>query len=359
MMQNGLEGPRRGHLFRVLVLCVAALCAFVAVSGIWFTVSILPPRAHGTVSIDVQKGDTITQVITMLADKGLIKNEFAFRIYTRLFVPAPQIKAGHYILEKGTSVRNLLDELQSGKSSWESVVVTIPEGFTVKQIASRLQDAGVCTAKSFLSDEQHGTFDESFLKDIKQNKNIKYRLEGYLFPDTYDFTLHEDPREVIDDMLRNFARHIDTNAMNEMKSRGMTLWQTITEASLIEKEAKVAPERKIIASVINNRLAAKPPMKLQIDATIEYILGHQNIVTDADLRVKDPYNTYLYTGLPPGPIANPGMASIEAVLHPAKTNYFYYVVKNNGSGEHYFAHTYAEQLKNEAQSQKNLAAASH
>ncbi|MCL6625664.1 MAG: endolytic transglycosylase MltG [Alicyclobacillus shizuokensis] len=134
--------------------------------------------------------------------------------------------------------------------------------------------------------------------------------------------------------------------------------QVVTEASLIEKEAKVDAERPLIASVINNRLHHRPPMKLQIDATIEYILGHRDVVTVEDTHVDNPYNTYLHPGLPPGPIASPGLASIRAVLHPAHTDYLYYVAKNDGSGEHYFAATYAQQLRNEARSQHNLHAQS-
>ena len=128
---------------------------------------------------------------------------------------------------------------------------------------------------------------------------------------------------------------------------------------MVEKEAKVAFERPIIASVINNRLQHQPPMKLQIDATVLYVIGHRNIVTDADLKAQSPYNTYLNYGLPPGPIANPGMASIMAVIHPAKTKYLYYVVKNDGTGEDYFATTYAQQRHNIALSQANLKKYSH
>jgi UPF0755 protein len=359
MIPDGLFGPKRGKMFRILVRSIAVFCAFILVIGAWFLILVQPPKIHGTAAFDVQKGDTLQQVAAILQSKGIIKSAFAFRIYSHFVTQDLQVKAGHYILAKGTSLSEILSELHKGQSSWNTVMVTIPEGFTVKQIAMRLQSDGVCSEQSFLKEEQQGSFDEPFLKDIKPNSKVKYRLEGYLFPDTYDFTAGESPREVIDDMLRNFARHVSPDMTQEMSKKGLSLPQVITEASLIEKEARVDSERKVIASVINNRLSAKPPMKLQIDATIEYILGHQNVVTDTDLRVNDPYNTYLHQGLPPGPIANPGFASIDAVVHPAKTNYFYYVVKNNGSGEHYFAHTYAEQLKNEVQSQKNLAAASH
>jgi UPF0755 protein len=359
MRPDGLFGPKRKSVLRILVRWIAVLCVVALVAGIWLFINIQPVRAKGTAVLDIQKGDTLGQVATMLQSKGIIKNALVFRAYSHFATPALSVKAGHYILAKGTSFGELLHELHMGQSSWDTVMVTIPEGFTVKQIAMRLQAEGVCSEQSFLEAEQHGSFDEPFLKNIGQSPQVKYRLEGYLFPDTYDFTKNESAHEVIDDMLRNFLRHVDANLVHEMNNKGITLQQTITEASLIEKEARVNSERKLIASVINNRLTAKPSMKLQIDATIEYILGHQNVVTDADLHVNDPYNTYLYPGLPPGPIANPGLASIDAVLQPAKTNYYYYVVKNNGSGEHYFAHTYAQQLKNETMSQKNLTQASH
>ncbi len=361
MKQNNQRGTNRliRIVLRMAVICTIGLFLLVVVAGIWFVRETMPEQVSGkTVTLDVHQGDTLKQVAAMLQAEGLIRNAFVFRVYSH-FASDSGIKAGQYSFRTGMSLHGIVIELTAGQSSANNVIVTIPEGFTVVQIAQRLQQAGVCDELAFLDEEQHGLFHESFLRDIPHYTLVKYRYEGYLFPDTYDFLKNEGPHEVIDAMLRNFARNVNGSVIHDMSMRHMTLPQVITEASLIEKEAKVGFERPVIASVIDNRLAAKPPMKLQIDATVEYILGHQNIVTDADLRSENPYNTYRYLGLPPGPIANPGLASIVATLHPAKTNFYYYVVKNNGSGEHYFSQTYAQQLKNEAISQKALLSSKH
>jgi UPF0755 protein len=297
------------------------------------------------------------QIATAMENRQLIRSAFAFELYARFSGHTGNLLAGHYALARGMSVSEILSILEGGKTEVDVIKVTIPEGFTVIQIAERLSEYGVCSQSEFLSEVQTGSFSEPFLALIHENKNVKYRLEGYLFPDTYNFDKQEAAHDIINEMLLDFQSRVGGSVLKTATKEGKSLTEVITEASLIEKEARVDKERPIIASVINNRLAAKPSMRLQLDATIEYILGHQNIVTDADLRVNNPYNTYLYPGLPPGPIANPGLLSIEAVLHPSLTDYYYYVVKNNGSGEHYFATTFAMQLHNEQLSQHNLALA--
>jgi UPF0755 protein len=285
----------------------------------------------------------------------MIRSETAFLLYYRLHRAQLPILAGTYALSPSMSVQQIMQKISSGEVVQTAIAVTIPEGFDLEDIAAKLQQAGICHAQAFISATQQDTFKQPFLKQLVGRKQVRYRLEGFLFPDTYDFTRGEKPAEVINEMLDDFAARVLTPAnVKAMKADGLTLNQAITEASLVENEAKVDSERPLIASVIDNRLKAH--MKLQIDATVDYAIGHHlTVVTDADiLDAKGPYNTYLFAGLPPGPIGNPGLKSIEAVLHPAKTQYLYYVAKGDGSGTDYFARTYAQQLHNEMLREENL-----
>jgi UPF0755 protein len=324
----------------------------------WVYGQLRPPAGtREAVDIQVQPGESVRAVASDLERAGLIRNAFVFRMYVKYKAPGLSFQAGHYRLVRGTPIDGLISALAHGDVVNTAITVTIPEGYTVVQIADKLAAEGICGKSQFLNEVQSGTFDVPFVRDLPKDKHVKYRLEGYLFPDTYEFERGESAHQVLQEFLDNFARHIEGDVTARMQARGLTLDQLLTEASLVEKEARVDKERPIIASVIQNRLQRH--MKLQIDATLEYILGHKDVLTEKDTQVDDPYNTYRIDGLPPGPIASPGMASIEAVLNPAKTGYLYYVVKNDGSGQHYFATTYQEQLHNEALSRQNLKAHSH
>jgi UPF0755 protein len=205
--------------------------------------------------------------------------------------------------------------------------------------------------KAFLAEIQNGTFEESFLKDIPKTEGMKHRLEGYLTPDTYEVFKDVTAHDVIDLMLKQTAAVFTPEWQAQMKKRGLTMHQTLTLASLVEREARVAKERPTIAGVIENRLKSNPPMKLQIDATIQYALGEsKEVLLYKDLEIESPYNTYKYEGLPPGPIATPGRDAIKAVLFPEQHQYLFYVTKNDGTGEHYFAKTFDEHNQNIAKS---------
>jgi len=360
------EGPlrqTRRRLKRWMLLVLAAFVAALVLLAAVVLQSIRPPNApKKTVEVNIRHGDTVREIAQVLQQHGLIRSAFAFRVYYYLeahhapFVSAEgrqvSLMAGAYQLQIGLSISQILQRLETGRIVSTTVSVTIPEGYTVKQIAARLAAQGICSAQAFLTAEQKDAFTEPFLSSLSEGPDVKHRLEGYLFPDTYDFSKGSTAHAVIDRMLQDFQNHVGGGVQQDITAEHRTLSNVITEASLIEKEAKVGSERPLIASVISNRLRIH--MALQIDATIEYVLGHQNIVTTADAKVQDPYNTYVNPGLPPGPIASPGMASIEAALHPQTTDYLYYVVKNDGTGESYFASTYAEQLHNEQLSQENL-----
>jgi UPF0755 protein len=343
---------RRGVRNAILLLLLAVI--LLAGGATYYTYrEFAPPQSTGRlVDVDIAKGESTSELGQELQRIGLIRNAWVFRMYVRFRDGGDRFLAGHYQVRQGTGIPELVSIFADGAVVSNAVSVTIPEGYTVVQIADKLAALNVCSKSAFLKEVQSGSFNAPFLSKLPHNPAIKYRLEGYLFPDTYQFVRGESAHTVVQEMLNDFAEHVNASVLQRLQKAGLTLPQAITEASLVEKEAKVNRERPIIASVIQNRLHKS--MKLQIDATLEYILGHKDVLSTKDTEVNDPYNTYRNPGLPPGPIANPGMASILAVIQPAHTSYLYYVVKNDGTGEHYFAETYPEQLHNEALSQKNL-----
>jgi UPF0755 protein len=347
---------RKWMMWVTIMVCVVLLC--IAGLGWWAYVQFQPPQATGTkIDFVVKPGESVRDISTDLRQEGLIRNEFLFREYVSYQHAGADFQVGHYELTRGMGIAEIVLQLSRGRVADETVTVTIPEGYTVNQIAQRMEDKNICTKADFLKAVNSDRFDEPFLKQLSANAQVKVRLEGYLFPDTYQFKPDEQAHKVVDAMLKDFSDRVNSQVMAQIQSTGKTLPQVITEASIVEKEAKVDSERPLIASVIVNRLKRKMP--LQMDCTLQYILGHQEIVTDKATQVSDPYNTYRIIGLPPGPIASPGMSSILATITPAHTDYLYYVVKNDGTGTDYFAKTYAEQLHNEALSQQNLKAHSH
>lgn len=346
---------------RPLLWSLLALVMLVLVSagiGGWFAYRAYQPPQASTMhssKVVVKSGESVAAIGATLQRAGLIRNAFIFRLYVRYKHEGSAIQAGTYAVAPGSRISTIVNQMTHGDVIVAAIPVTIPEGFTVQEIGDRLEAAGVCSKEAFLQQEQTGTFTEPFVAVLTNQTDVKYRLEGYLFPDTYAFHPNESPHDVVNTMLADFQKHIDAAHITEaLKQQGETLQNLITTASMVEREAKIQHDRPLIASVIDNRL--QQHMKLQIDATIQYILGHREIVTDKDLTVDDLYNTYLHYGLPPGPIGSPGMAAIAAALHPAKTNYLYYVAKYDGSGGSYFAATDAQHLKNIQKSDANLHA---
>jgi UPF0755 protein len=306
---------------------------------------------HGVVSpvgddktpimVSIPKGANAAAVGKILRDKGLVRFAWVFPLMADAAGDEKNIKAGVYKFSKALSVRKMLDEVVSGHVA--AVRVTIPEGFTARQIADRLAAEHLVKKQEFLILVQGGGREFSKMLPLGAQG-----MEGYLFPATYLVPINGAPREIAAQMLeafrdkvaKPFADDIDKlSADQSPQSRADALNRIVTVASLIEKEAKKPQDRKLISAVIWNRLRAG--MKLNIDATIEYALGeHRGRLYYRDLAVQSPYNTYEHAGLPPGPIANPGLPSIQAALHPAKVDYLYYVARRDGS--HVFSRTLAE-----------------
>ncbi|MCP4665580.1 MAG: endolytic transglycosylase MltG, partial [Deltaproteobacteria bacterium] len=277
----------------------------------------------------VPEGSSLKEVAIDLEEKTIISNKSLFLLWARFTGYSRIIKAGEYRLNSGMPPLKILGIL--GKGAVISHMVTIPEGFSSAQIAELLERKGLVEKGEFLlvAGDQ----------DLARRYNIAGAgLEGYLYPDTYRFDRGVTALSVLDVMVKRF-KEVTAPFGERAKQLGMAFEDIVTLASIVEKETGLAEERPVIASVFLNRL--KRGMRLESDPTVIYgILGFNGNLTRKDLSKPTPYNTYLIRGLPPGPIANPGRDAIKAVLFPAKTNYLYFVSKNDGS--HYFSRTLAE-----------------
>ncbi len=326
---------RRWVLWYSLVEAVVILCALVG--WFWFQRQLMPVGRGAARTVWIVRGADITAVARQLREMRLIRHADAFRWYARWRGDTERIKAGRYRLSPTMTVGQILDRITSGKQDTEGLVV-IPEGFTVRRIAERL------AARGILKDA------DAFLRIAGGGGRLDGRLalpfpvpetglEGYLFPSSYDFEPGMKAERVAQIMVNQFEEQFRKPFADEIKRRGRPLHEIVTIASMIEREAEIDKDRPLIAGVIENRL--RKGMRLQIDATVLYALGHhKNRVLFRDLRVDSPYNTYRHTGLPPGPIASPGLPSLMAALRPATHDYLFYVAAEDGS--HVFARTEAE-----------------
>lgn len=326
-----------------LLLVVAAVCAGAAGAVLLpGTASLAEP-----VTVTVKEGQGTKAVAAVLADAGVVKNSTSFVLYVKSEGAESDLRPGSYTFAGDVDYATVLAELKRGNLAENTKNVTIPEGKTVPQIAELWAAAGLCTADEFLAACADMPLEYDFLPETAPAGEAYNRVEGFLFPETYNVRLDWDAEDLVKLQVGQFAKIWTDERKQAAAALGYSAEEIVTIASLIEREAKVADERAMIASVIYNRLAID--QLLQIDATIQYILGEQvDRVLYRHLEIDDPYNTYIYKGLPPGPICSPGVACIDAALSPADTDYYYYRTKNDGSGGHNFARTFAEHQANGA-----------
>lgn len=292
-----------------------------------------------TVTKTVQVAD-MGYVANLLKENGLIEQKWLFRLFASITGSGSKLRPGTYTLDTDMDYRALITNLGSSAANRATVSVTFVEGSTTDQIFQLMEEKGVCTVSELQDVASSHPFAFSFLQEIPLGDYR--RLEGYLFPDTYTFYLNEDPKSAINKMLLNFDARFTDEMREAVGETEYSIRDILTIASLIEKETD-SEDRANIASVIYNRLerpTSETAGYLNIDASISYVTGRTVTIEDY-ASVDDPYNTYLYTGLPPGPIANPGMASIRAAMNPANTGYYYYVL-NPSTNRHEFTSSYSE-----------------
>ena len=303
---------------------------------LWYVWCLTPAQERGAAKIivTIPYGASLREVGRDLRAKGLIHNELGFELYVRLGHPEMQLKAGRYLFPAAMPLREIVSRLNRGAVAVNKV--TFPEGLTVGEVTELLARRGLIRK-------------ERFLALLKDKQWIQSRFsggfdtgswpEGYLFPDTYQFQEGATEAEIITMMLKRFEEVFMAHFSSLPADRRRRI---VIIASLVEKEAKRSEERAIIAGVFNNRLRRDYP--LQSCATVEYALGtHKTRLSYQDIKINSPYNTYEHFGLPPGPIANPGLASLIAAVHPAEVDYLYFVAKHDGG--HVFSETYAEHLR--------------
>ncbi len=273
----------------------------------------------------IRSGETLNALATRLSDKGIISSTTRFKLYSRITRSDKQLKAGEYRLSTAMTPAHILDMLVQGKSILYRL--TIPEGFTVQQIAEEVARQNLGTAEEIYKLATDSMVAQSFGIEAQT-------LEGYLFPDTYYFPKDTEPKKIIAKMVERFNAQFQPGWEKRVEELNFSVHQIITLASIIEKETGVPSERPIIASVFHNRLKKK--MRLESDPTVIYgIPDFDGNIKRHHLQTRTPYNTYKIRGLPPGPIANPGSASIQAALYPDQTNFLYFVAKKDGT--HYFS----------------------
>ncbi len=279
--------------------------------------------------VHIPEGSTYSNAITILQKEGIISNRFALIVVGKVTMKDRQIRPGYYNLSASMTPLQIFDKLIKGKSIY--FTITIPEGHTLEDIRLKLKEPGLINDQYWKI-----VYDKVFLNSI----GIKApSLEGYLFPDTYNFAKGTEPTTIFKTMVQRLRERFDQTLKKRAAEIGMSENEVLTLASIIEKEAFFDNERPLISAVCHNRL--KKNIKLQVDPTVVYgIRTYLQYITKEDLKRKTPYNTYVISGLPPGPIASPGLKSIKAALYPAKVNYLYFVSKNDGS--HYFSRTNEE-----------------
>lgn len=281
-------------------------------------------------AVTVENGSGTAAIAQVLYDNKIISNTKAFRILSKFHGNDGKYTAGTY----GVSPSMSMDEIQEMIVRNETMAnyFTVIEGQTVEKIAKNLETAGVVSYKEFMKEEENGKFDYDFLKG---SKNSMYRLEGYLFPDTYEFQVDTDAHDVINQMLENYAYNIDAAKVDR---------KTLIVASIVEREAGIPSDMPLVASVIYNRLDID--MALQMDSIVSYVLQEDKVnLSYNDIDVESAYNPYKNKGLPPGPICCPGKQAIEAALSPEDTEYLYFVVSKDLDGSAKFTDDYDQFLK--------------
>ena len=344
-----------GIMYFVFIVCVSIVLACVA----WMTASDMLALNKGghkatvTLPTSIFTSETVTEldedgnkkgtkvvthadieyVASALKDAGIIEYRWLFEFFCKISNADLKLDAGEYELDSALDYRALVQHMQESSGAAAVVDVTIPEGFTMHQIFKRLEEEGVCSYDELMDAAANYTYNYSFLEGVETGE--AKRLEGYLFPETYQFYVGSQGSSAINKFLNVFNNRQTADMLKQAENMGMSMLEIVTVASLIEKEAANDEERPQIASVIYNRLNAG--MTLGLESTILYEFPeHEGAPTMEMLQLDNPYNTYVSMGLPPTPVCNPGLASIQAALNPASTGYYYFTLDTETETHRFF-----------------------
>jgi UPF0755 protein len=300
------------------------------------------------VVVEIPEGSSVKEMAAILKNAGLIKYESAFTKRVQNSEYRGKLQSGTFTLNTGMNTLQMIETLSPVIEADTPIdKLVIPEGFTIEQIALRCENQNICTEQEFLNAINSVTTSQfEYLADVPSTADVKYKLQGYIFPATYDIYQDTTAESLVKTMLQTFDNYYTEDLQARAAELGYTSFEVVTRASIVEREAKLEDERSIIAGVINNRLDAG--MMLQMCPTVLYPLtdGMYDVgrVLYEDLELDSPYNTYMYEGLPVGPICNPGIACITAVLYPTESSYLYYHVADTETGAHIFTETYQEHI---------------
>ncbi|MDS0524980.1 endolytic transglycosylase MltG [Clostridium sp. SHJSY1] len=327
----------KGKLFKFIIVVIAIVLGLT-----YYYKSIIsqPLKMNSnTIEIEVDEGESFNSVLEKLDKAGNLRNKYIVKLNLKLTNESVNLFSGKYEVSKNITLEELVKTLQTKDLSKDKVAVSIPEGYSIDNIAKRLEENGLFSKDEFINAVKAYKAPNF----VKVDSRKKYNLEGYLYPDTYFFLKGVTPNEVINTMVTNFQEKIKEIATESQKQINDADMETlITKASLVEKETVLDDERPLVASVIENRL--KTGMKLEFCSTVNYVIGYEGkeLLKESDTKVNSPYNTYQNKGLPIGPITNPGKKSIVAALNPAKTDYLFFVLLKGQDGKQHFSKTLAE-----------------
>lgn len=312
----------------------------------WQIKSPFDPKNVSSKIFQVKKDEGVKEIAKNLKKADLIRKAFYFETYIYLAKKEKELKTGEYHLSPSMNISEITNLLVKGVKK-EEIKITIPEGWNSLQIAEYLEEKEIVSKEKFLNKITNLSFDENQLQianyQFLKDKPKKASLEGYLFPDTYFVYKKSEPEKIIKKMLDNFEKKFDSEMRKEIEKQEKTIFQIITMASLIEKEAKTNEERRLVSGIFWKRIEKGLP--LQSCATINYLLNsNKRILSQEDLKIESPYNTYKYKGLPPGPISNPGLSSILAAIYPQASDYWYFL--STDQGETIFSRTAEEHSQN-------------
>lgn len=332
---NKCKSFRKLILLIILFLFVITLTFVIAYSS---TIRKPLKSTEDSIIIEVKQGEGFYDILDKLDKENKLTNKLLIKVNLAIDKRKVNLTEGIYEINTNSSLEELIKSLENKDGDKDLVKLTIPEGYSIEDIAKSVEDKGICSKDEFIKDVK----DYKLPSFVKNNNKKRYNLEGYLYPDTYLIEKGSNANDVIKSMLDRFEdvlKQAEDETKVEISDEDVE--KIVTIASMIEREARVPGDRPLISSVIYNRL--EKDMKLQIDAAVIYALGyHVDVVLNKHLEVDSPYNVYKYKGLPVGPIANPGLDCIKAALLPEKTDYLYYIMKDDGS--HYFTNNYEDFL---------------
>ncbi len=316
----------------VIYFALVAAAAIIIAKFAWLCADdvLALTKGDSTATVSISEGDNLNKITEKLHNAGLINYPWLFKLYGKFSHVDQKVSPGVYELNTQFDYHALVSGMQ-GSYNRMTTTVTIVEGKTCAEIFAQLEQEGVCKAEDLAKTAASYEFDYAFLEDVEYgNEN---RLEGFLFPDTYEFYLTDDPEVVLDKFLANFDERLDENLEAKIASIGYNVREILCIASMLQEEAAVPEEMPVMSSLLYNRLNSESLRLLQMDSTVFYAADQMG--TKFDTALDNPYNTYVYPGLPAGPIDNPGMDAIVAALSPEDTDYYYFATGVDGFNHFY------------------------